>query len=119
MCASEHISKPLEKMKFVYVGDGRNNMARALMIGAAKIGMSYTISSPKELAPPKELLKELEEDANHSGAILSYEEDLYKAVLNADVIYTDVWFSMGEEDQMEKRISLLKDYKTMKVLTIK
>lgn len=117
LCAVEHIGKPLEKMKFVYVGDGRNNMARALMIGAAKIGMHYTISSPKELAPPKELLKELEEDATLSGAILSYEEDLYKAVLDADVIYTDVWFSMGEEDQLEKRVALLKDYQvTMKVL---
>jgi ornithine carbamoyltransferase len=107
MTIQEHVKKPLDQVKLVYVGDGRNNMANALMIGAAKVGMRYTIATPPSLRP--ELL------ANASG--ISVVTDPFEAVQQADVIYTDVWVSMGEEGELEKRIQLLKPYRvTMELL---
>ena len=117
MTAREHLAKPLDKMKFVYVGDGRNNMANALMIGAAKVGMDYVIASPKQLFPSGELIDSLAGDRNISGGTVSCETDPFKAVVGADIIYTDVWVSMGEEDQMTSRIALLEPYRvTMELL---
>ena len=111
MTAQEHIDKPLHEMKFVYVGDGRNNMANALMIGAAKVGMEYVIASPRELSPSKDLIDDLAADRERSGGSFSYETDPFVAVRNADIIYTDVWVSMGEEDKMSSRIALLQPYR--------
>jgi ornithine carbamoyltransferase len=111
MTAREHLKKPLDTMKFVYVGDGRNNMANALMIGAAKVGMDYVIASPKELFPSQALIDSLAEDREKSGATISCETDPMKAVAGADIIYTDVWVSMGEEDKMASRIALLEPYR--------
>ena len=111
MTAREHLKKPLDTMKFVYVGDGRNNMANALMIGAAKVGMDYVIASPKELFPSQALIDSLAGDRKKSGATISCETDPMKAVAGADIIYTDVWVSMGEEDKMASRIALLKPYR--------
>lgn len=111
MTAREHLKKPLDAMKFVYVGDGRNNMANALMIGAAKVGMDYVIASPKELFPSQALIDSLAEDREKSGATISCETDPMKAVAGADIIYTDVWVSMGEEDKMASRIALLEPYR--------
>lgn len=105
----ENINKPLNKVKFVYVGDGRNNMGNALMIGAAKMGMDFVTISPKELFPKEDLVKEMREVAKESGGSITITDDV-NAVENADVIYTDVWVSMGEEDQFEERIKLLKPY---------
>jgi len=110
MTIREHSSKPLNEIKFVFVGDGRNNMANALMIGAAKMGMHFVITSPPELPANKELMEELRPDCELSGAKLEYIVDPVKAVEGADVIYTDVWVSMGEEDQMARRIELLLPY---------
>ncbi len=111
MTAREHCDKPLSEMRFVYIGDGRNNMANALMIGAAKVGMDYVIASPRELSPSKQLVESLTGDREASGATFSYETDPYVAVKGADIIYTDVWVSMGEEDKMSSRIALLQPYR--------
>ncbi len=109
MTVEENFDKPLNKIKFVYIGDGRNNVANALMIGAAKLGMDFVIVSPKELFPSEKLLKEMREEAQKNNAKISISDDL-DAVEGADVIYTDVWISMGEEDKIEERIKLLKPY---------
>jgi ornithine carbamoyltransferase len=105
----ENVNKPLNKVKFVYVGDGRNNMGNALMIGAAKMGMDFVTISPKELFPKEDLVNEMKEVAKESGGSITITDDV-NAVEGADVIYTDVWVSMGEEDQFEERIKLLKPY---------
>jgi len=105
----ENFEKPLNKIKFVYVGDGRNNMANALMIGASKIGMDFVIISPKELFPSEELINEMEKTASENGGKITITDTL-DGVVNADVIYTDVWISMGEESKVEERIKLLKPY---------
>lgn len=100
----------LKGIKFAYVGDGRNNMANSLMIGAAKMGMDFRIVAPKSLFPAKELVKECREFAHERGAKITITDDYCDGVKNADIVYTDVWASMGEEDQILKRIWLLKPY---------
>ncbi|MCD5414485.1 MAG: ornithine carbamoyltransferase [Clostridiales bacterium] len=105
----EHIDKPLSKVKFVYVGDARNNMGNSLMIGAAKMGMHFVALAPKSLFPAAELVAEMREIAKETGAIIELTENI-EDVKDADVIYTDVWVSMGEEDQFEERIKLLSPY---------
>lgn len=117
LTAMEHTGKPLDKMKMAYIGDGRNNVSNALMIGAAKVGMQYSIAAPLELFPSEELLAELAPVAKASGSVITTTTDPYEAVKGADVIYTDIWVSMGEEDQTARRIALLKDYQvTMDLL---
>ena len=112
----EHVAKPLDKVKFVYVGDGRNNMCNGLMIGAAKMGMEFVAYTPKALYADPKLLKEMEVVAKENGGSILYTDDI-NALKDADVIYTDVWVSMGEEDQFEQRINQLKDYQvTMDML---
>ena len=105
----EHCNKPLNKVKFVYAGDARNNMGNSLMIGAAKMGMHFVALAPKELFPSEELVAEMNEIAKETGAVIELSEDL-DAVKGADVIYTDVWVSMGEEAMFEERIIQLKPY---------
>ncbi|XOQ59863.1 MAG: Ornithine carbamoyltransferase [Clostridium sp.] len=98
-------------MVFVYVGDGRNNVANALMIGASKMGMDFRIVSPKELFPAEELLTKCKEVAKETGAKITITDDVDEGVKNADVLYTDVWVSMGEPDEVwAERIKLLKPY---------
>ncbi|MEI6242913.1 MAG: ornithine carbamoyltransferase [Chlamydiota bacterium] len=108
----EHIDKPLHKIKFVYVGDARNNMGNSLMIGAAKMGMHFVALAPKALFPNEKLVAEMKEVANATGGKIEFFEkkDMEKAVKDADVLYTDVWVSMGEEAKFAERIQLLKDY---------
>jgi ornithine carbamoyltransferase len=105
----EHCNKPLNKVKFVYAGDARNNMGNSLMIGAAKMGMHFVALAPKELFPSEELVAEMNEIAKETGAVIELSESL-DAVKGADVIYTDVWVSMGEEEMFEQRIKQLKPY---------
>lgn len=97
-------------VKFVYVGDGRNNMANSLLVGATKVGMDFRILSPKELFPEQSIIDYGNEIALQTGAKITVTENHDKALLDADVIYTDVWVSMGEEDQYAERIALLKPY---------
>lgn len=105
----EHVDKPLNKVKFVYAGDARNNMGNSLMIGAAKMGMHFVALAPKSLWPSEDLVENMKKVAKETGAILEFSEDV-AAVDGADVIYTDVWVSMGEEHLFEERIKMLKPY---------
>lgn len=102
----------LKGIKLVYVGDGRNNVANTLMIGAAKMGMHYVIGSPKSLFPDPKLVAECEQIAKdcESGATITLTDDPKAAVKGADAIYTDVWVSMGEEAKSAERLALLKPY---------
>jgi len=106
----EHLDKPLNKVKLVFAGDIRNNMAYALMYGAAKTGMHFLGLGPKELYPSEEVMIRAQEAARITGATIEVSDDL-AAVQGADVIYTDVWASMGEEDQIPERVRLLTPYK--------
>lgn len=100
----------LKGIRFVYTGDGRNNMANSLMIGSAKMGMDFVIAAPKELWPEESLVEECKLFAEASKGKITITEDVQSAVEGADVIYTDVWCSMGEEEKSEERIKLLKPY---------
>ncbi len=106
----EHVAKPLNKVKVVYVGDTRNNMSYAWMYGCAKLGMHYVALGPKELWPSEASLARIQEVAAESGATIEL-SDSRDSLRGADVVYTDVWVSMGEEDQMERRIELLTSYR--------
>lgn len=110
LTVSEHISKPFSQVKFVFVGDTRNNMGNSLMIGAAKLGANFVALGPKELSPSEEILSYAREVAKQTGATIEVSEEIDESVKGADVIYTDVWVSMGEEALFEERIALLKDY---------
>ncbi len=105
----EHVHKPLDQVKLVYVGDARNNMGNALLIGAAKMGLEYWAIAPKELWTNDELFDEMQDVAKATGARLHRSESV-EDVKGADAVYTDVWVSMGEEDQFEARIKLLTPY---------
>ncbi|MEQ8168501.1 MAG: ornithine carbamoyltransferase [Candidatus Eremiobacterota bacterium] len=100
----------LKGLTFAFCGDGRNNVANSLLIGAAKCGMDFRIVAPKELYPDKVLVDLAKEFAKDSGAKISLYSDVSKGVKDAHVIYTDVWASMGEEDKILERIKLLKPY---------
>ena len=97
----------LEGLNLTYVGDGRNNMANALMIGSSKMGVNFTIGSPRELFPDPELVERCRAAAQRSGAEIRIIDDPRRAVEGADAVYTDVWVSMGEEAEKETRVRLL------------
>ena len=101
----------LKGIKFAYLGDGKNNMASSLMIGAAKFGMDFTIVAPKEYFPDKELAETSLKLAEENGGRVSFTDDRIGGVKDADVIYTDVWVSMGESyDVWDERINRLSYY---------
>jgi ornithine carbamoyltransferase len=110
MTIEEHIKKPLNKVKVVFCGDTRNNMSYAWMYGCAKMGMSFVAYGPQELAPEQAILDKVEKVAKETGAKIEFSSDA-AALDGADVIYTDVWASMGEEDQIPERVKLLSPYK--------
>lgn len=105
----------LKGLNFVYLGDGRNNMANSLMIGCAKVGVNVSIIAPKELWPNEELVATCKEYAKESGATVNITASV-DAVEGADVLYTDVWCSMGEEDKTVERVALLHPYQINKAL---
>ncbi|MBQ4639765.1 MAG: ornithine carbamoyltransferase [Clostridia bacterium] len=112
----EHLGS-LQGKKLVYMGDARYNMGNSLMIGCAKLGMQFVACAPKAYFPGAELVAKCQEIAAETGATLTFEEDPMKAVQGADVIYTDVWVSMGEPDSVwEERIRALKPYQVNKAL---
>ena len=100
----------LKGLKLTYVGDGRNNMANSLLIGAAKMGMDFRIVSPKELFPEDEIVNKGSEIIKETGGKITITDNIDEGVKDSDIIYTDVWVSMGEEDQFETRINLLRSY---------
>ena len=109
LTVKEHVNKPLNKIKFVYAGDARNNMGNSLMIGAAKMGMEFWGIAPKSLFPSDDLVNEMKAVAKETGGSINF-SDSVDDVRDADVIYTDVWVSMGEEAMFEERIKMLKPY---------
>ena len=101
----------LKGIKFVYMGDARYNMGNSLMVGCAKMGMHFVACAPKKYFPNAALIEECEAIAKETGATLTFEETPTTAVQNADVIYTDVWVSMGEPAEVwEERIRDLSPY---------
>ncbi len=101
----------LRGKKLVYMGDARYNMGNSLMVGCAKMGMKYVACAPAEYFPDKALIDTCMEIAKETGAELSFEEDVVKATEGADIIYTDVWVSMGEPFEVwQKRIGDLSPY---------
>src|SRR5674476_721067 len=111
----EHCDKPLSEIKFAYLGDARNNMGNSLMVGAAKMGMDFRAAAPKSCQPSIELQLECQNLAKDSGAKILITDDLAKAVRDCDFLYTDVWVSMGEPNEVwAQRITELKPYQVNK-----
>ncbi|MBE5743740.1 MAG: ornithine carbamoyltransferase [Clostridiales bacterium] len=106
----EHFGK-LKGINFVYMGDARYNMGNSLMVGCAKMGLNFTACAPEKYFPNSELIATCKKIAEKTGATINFETDPIKATKNADVIYTDVWVSMGEPDSVWKeRIEELLPY---------
>ena len=95
--------KPLHEMSFCYLGDARFNMGCSLLVGGTQMGMDVRIAAPTELQPPAELVAEMRALALTTGARITLETDPLKAVAGADFLYTDVWVSMGEPDEVWKQ----------------
>jgi len=108
----------LKGIRLVYMGDARYNMGNSLLVGCAKMGMHFTACAPKRYFPDEALIKQCEEYAKESGATLRFTEDVEEGTKDVDVIYTDVWVSMGEPDNVwVERIKDLTPYRvTMDVM---
>ena len=107
----------LKGIKFVYMGDARYNMGNSLMIGCAKMGMHFVACAPKKYFPDAKLIEKAQEIASETGAVIEFIEDPVIATKGAHIIYTDVWVSMGEPDQVwEERIKELTPYRVTKEL---
>ena len=118
MTIEEHLDKPLADVKVVFCGDIRNNMSYAWMYGCAKMGMDFVAYGPDVLAEQmdKDVIAKATEVAQQTGGSITVSSDI-EAIKGADVIYTDVWASMGEEDEIPERVELLTPYKvTMEML---
>ena len=101
--------------KLVFVGDGRNNVARSLIVICSKLGVDFTVITPPELNPDDTLCRQCAPLAEASGAIITVTPDI-SAVKEADALYTDVWISMGEEDKKDERVRLLSPYQVNQAL---
>ena len=110
MTLRENTTKPLNKCKLVFCGDTRNNVAYCLMYICCKLGIDYYGWGPAELAPAQDVLDYCRAEAEKSGASIEYGSDL-SGVKGADVLYTDIWASMGEEDKIPERVALLTPYR--------
>ena len=101
----------LKGINFTYMGDARNNMGNSLMIACAKMGLNFTACAPKELFPEQDLVNQAKAIAKENGCTVRLTEDVDEGAKDADVIYTDIWVSMGEPDEVwETRIRLLRKY---------
>ncbi len=117
MTMMEHSDKPLHRISFAYVGDARNNLGNSLLIGGAKMGMDVRLIAPNDLFPEKHLIEQALDIARKTGARITLETDPEKGVKGVDFIYTDVWVSMGEPDEVwEKRIKKLLPYQVNRSL---
>lgn len=112
MTIEEHLNKPLEEVKFVFTGDIRNNVCYGLMYGAMKMGMHFVCLGPKDLQIDPEVLAYCQQEAQKSGGKIEVLDNVDEAVKDADVIYTDIWVSMGEDEALyEPRVKMLSPYK--------
>lgn len=111
----EHVAKPLSACKVVFVGDIRNNMAYAWMYGCAKMGMQFVAYGPAELADQvdKDVVARAREVAAETGASIEISSDI-ASIKDADVLYTDIWASMGEEEQIPERVKMLTPFRVTK-----
>ncbi|MBQ3711157.1 MAG: ornithine carbamoyltransferase [Bacteroidales bacterium] len=107
----EHSDKPLNQVSYAYLGDARFNMGNSLLVGGAKMGMDVRIVAPKALWPAKELIDECQAVAKETGARITITDNVDAGVKGCDFIYTDIWVSMGEPDEVWKeRIAMLMPY---------
>ncbi|MGM9979100.1 MAG: ornithine carbamoyltransferase [Clostridium sp.] len=107
----------LKGINFTYMGDARNNLGNSLMVACAKMGMNFTACAAKEVFPSEELVKTCKEIAQETGGSITLTEDVKEGTKNADVIYTDIWVSMGEPEEIwESRLNLLKPYQVNKAV---
>ena len=112
---SEHVDKPLSQVSYAYLGDARYNMGNSLMVGGCKMGMDVRIVAPKALWPNPELVATCRKIAAETGAKLTITDDVDAGVKGCDFLYTDIWVSMGEPDEVWKeRISMLMPYQVNK-----
>lgn len=117
MTMREHHVGPLEEIAYCYCGDGRNNVARSLLITGTLLGMDVRIAAPRELHPPAEVLAAAHRLATDSGARLRVTDEIGAAMAGADFVYTDVWVSMGEAtEQWADRVPLLRPYRVTETL---
>ncbi|MCR5080303.1 MAG: ornithine carbamoyltransferase [Treponema sp.] len=114
MTLKEQFGK-LEGLTMCYCGDGRNNMARSLMLICSKFGINFSVYCPKSLSPDQKIIDICTPFAKESGSTISISDEI-SVVKNADVLYTDVWVSMGEEALKDERIKLLQPYQVNKAL---
>ncbi|MCL9971055.1 ornithine carbamoyltransferase [Anoxybacillus kestanbolensis] len=105
----------LQGLKLAYIGDG-NNMAHALMLAAAKVGMHCAVASPKGYEPKEAIVKEAKQIASESGATIVVTNDPYEAIADADVVYTDVWASMGQEAEANERMHIFAPFQVNEAL---
>ncbi|NOY49518.1 MAG: ornithine carbamoyltransferase [Chlorobi bacterium] len=107
----EHSDKPLSQVSFAYLGDARNNMGNSLMVGAAKMGMDFRAVAPKQMWPEEGLVEQCKEIAKQNGGSIMLTESVDEGVKDVDFVYTDVWVSMGEPDEVWKeRIEMMMPY---------
>ncbi|MCQ5364019.1 ornithine carbamoyltransferase [Anoxybacillus salavatliensis] len=105
----------LQGLKLAYIGDG-NNMAHALMLAAAKVGMHCAVASPKGYEPKEAVVNETKNIASESGATIVVTNDPYEAIVDADVVYTDVWASMGQEAEADERMHIFAPFQVNETL---
>jgi len=111
----EHRGQNLKGMKLAYVGDG-NNMAHSLMLGCVKMGMDAAVATPKGYEPDKMIVEWALDDAKPAGAKVLVTRDPVEAVKNADVVYADVWASMGQESEHAERVKIFQPYQVNEAL---
>jgi ornithine carbamoyltransferase len=114
---TEHSDAAVEDIAYCFVGDGRNNVARSLLVAGAVVGMDVRIAAPSSLQPPSEVVAAARDAAATSGARILVTDDVTAAVQGADFVYTDVWLSMGEpDDQWATRVRELLPYRVTEEL---
>ena len=113
----EHTNKPLNQVKIAYLGDARFNMGNSLLIGTAKMGMDFRCVAPKSMQPRQELVQKAKEIATETGARINITDNVDEGVKGCDFLYTDVWVSMGEPEEVwRERTKLLRPYQVNKEL---
>jgi len=111
----EHKGKKLKGLKLAYIGDG-NNMTHSLMYGCAKVGMHFSVATPPGYEPNAAVTKNAVEDAKLTGGSITVGHDIFAAAKDADILYTDVWASMGQESERQERKEIFKNYQINKEL---
>ena len=111
----EHKGKKFKGLKLAYIGDG-NNMTHSLMYGCAKVGMHFSVATPPGYEPNAAVTKNAVEDAKLTGGSITVGHDIFAAAKDADILYTDVWASMGQESERQERKEIFKNYQINKEL---